>query len=255
MIYNFSVNSALDKDIKLKKISEYVKFQKQINKKFKVIDVGGGVENKGDISIDCLFDLKNTLKRNSSIKIINKDFCDKDAWSEINDKEYDYAICTHTLEDIRDPKFVISQIIRVAKKGYIAVPHKFRELSYSTHPNHLGYPHHRWIFAFENNKMLILPKSNVVDFLFKKKIISIPQNSKKFLLVNLIRYCYFLYKREKNMLFASREKIESIKYYEYSFEFNDSFNYEIMNDDCFLPPHNDYIDNLRKLINLKDDVE
>ena len=93
--------------------------------------------------------------------------------------------------------------------------------------------------------MLILPKSNEIDFLFKKKIISIPQNSKKFLLVNLIRYCYFLYKREKNKLFASRERIESIKYYEYSFEFNDIFNYEIMNDDCFLPPHNDYIDNFR----------
>lgn len=254
MIYNFTINSVIEKNKKLKLVAEYIKEKKKINKNYKVIDIGGGVMNKGDIDVDCLFDLNNTQYLNSNIKIIKKDFCDKGAWDELSDKEFDYAICTHTLEDIRDPKFVISQILRVSKKGYIAVPHKHRELSFSTHPNHVGYPHHRWIFGFDNNKMFILPKSNMVDYLYKKKIIKIPNNSKKYFFLNILRYFYFLYKNDINKTFAYREKLESIKEYEYAFEFDGEFEYEILNNDCFLPPHDEYIINLKKIINLKDRV-
>lgn len=254
MIYNFSVNSVNDKNIVLKKIAQKIKDQKKNNQNFKVIDIGGGVQNKGGIPIDCLFDLNNTEYINSNIKIIKKDFCDKDAWEDLADNQFDYAICTHTLEDIRDPKFVISQIIRVARAGYIAVPHKHRELSYSAQHNNLGYAHHRWVFGFKNKKMLMIPKSNIVDYLFKKKIIKIPRNSKKYFFLNLLRYLYFLYKRNSYRLFTYREIQKSIKNYEYSFEFKDNFEYEILNDDCFLPPHEDYIKSLQYLVNLEDEI-
>jgi hypothetical protein len=254
MIYNFSVNSVNEKDINLKKIAQKIKDQKKINKNFKVIDIGGGVQNKEGIPVDCLFDLNNTVHLNSKITIIKRDFCDKDAWNDLQDNQFDYAICTHTLEDIRDPKYVISQIIRVAKEGYIAVPHKHRELSYSTQNIAVGYAHHRWIFGFKNKKMLMIPKSNIVDYLFKKKIIKVPKNSKKNIFINLLRYFYFLYKGNFNKLFFYREIRESIKNYEYSFEFKDNFQYEILNDDCFLPPHEDYIKSLKFLVNLEDEI-
>ena len=60
MIYNFTINSVIEKNKKLKLVAEYIKEKKKINKNYKVIDIGGGVMNKGDIDVDCLFDLNNT---------------------------------------------------------------------------------------------------------------------------------------------------------------------------------------------------
>lgn len=63
-----------------------------------------------------------------------------------------------------NPVFVCEQICKISKEGYIAVPSKYRELSYfESKYNYRGYIHHRWIFNIENNKFIGYPKINYLD--------------------------------------------------------------------------------------------
>src|SRR5580704_17946570 len=57
---------------------------------------------------------------------IQRDICDKTPF-RFRDKELDYVICSHTLEDIRDPLWVCADMIRIAKRGYIEVPSRLCE--------------------------------------------------------------------------------------------------------------------------------
>lgn len=249
MIYNFKINSLEERDKNLFLIATKIKTEKEKNPNFKCIDIGGGLLNRANIMVDCIFDtMKNSSNYKSNMKIIKKDFCEKDAWEDIKDKEYDYAICTHTLEDVRDPKFVISQIIRVAKSGFITVPHKSREISFSTHPNLSGYLHHRWIFSFRKGKLIFMMKSNLVDYLVRNKKIKIKDNSKKYFFKNLVRKIYYLLPKNFYKIFAYSEIKSSIKFYELAFEFQDKFEYGFVSDDVYLPPHKKYLDDLNELL-------
>lgn len=255
MITEFSINSNISKDAKLIEIKKYIDENKERNQDYKVLDVGGGVQNKANIQIDALFDLNDDVIRTTErkIRVIKEDFCSKEAWNTISDNSFDFTICTHTLEDIRDPYFVIQQIIRVSKEGYIAVPHKLRELDFSTMKSVLGYAHHRWIFGMKNQELNIISKSNLLDYLVKTKKIKIPKNSKKYFFVNLVRYIYFLMKNEKKA-FSYREKKETIMNYEIAFKFKNDFKFKFLNQDCFLPPHTEYVEAIEELLSYEDSI-
>lgn len=93
---------------------------------------------------------------------IQADFCSTAFWDKIPDKVFDFVIISHTLEDIRDPLYVCSQMIRCAKAGYIEVPSKFRECAkQSADAPFSGYDHHRWI---------VEPSPNRDGLIFKAKL-------------------------------------------------------------------------------------
>jgi hypothetical protein len=57
-------------------------------------------------------------------------------------------VCSHLLEDVRDPIWVCSELSRVAKAGYIEVPSRVEEQSRGVeHPRYAGYLHHRWLVS------------------------------------------------------------------------------------------------------------
>jgi len=80
-----------------------------------------------------------------------------DFWRTIRDKEFDFITIGHTLEDIRDPLFVCSQMVRCGKAGYFEVPARFRECAKtSSLDTFSGYDHHRWIVeAMDDNTGMI----------------------------------------------------------------------------------------------------
>ena len=45
------------------------------------------------------------------------DICDREPWP-FPDKYFDFSTCSHVLEDIRDPVWVVSELSRVSKAGY-----------------------------------------------------------------------------------------------------------------------------------------
>lgn len=82
-----------------------------------------------------------------------RDICDRTPFP-FADKSLDFAICSHTLEDIRDPIWVCSEMVRVAKAGYIEVPSRIAESTRGWEsPGIAGLTHHRWLVSIEGNSV------------------------------------------------------------------------------------------------------
>jgi hypothetical protein len=67
------------------------------------------------------------------------------------DKSVHYLICSHTLEDLRDPIRLCKEINRVARRGYIEVPSRRMEsIRNLEHPGYPGYYHHHWLVEIDD---------------------------------------------------------------------------------------------------------
>lgn len=93
---------------------------------------------------------------------IQRDICEHKPWP-FADKQFDFAICSHTLEDLRDPLWVCSELIRVAKRGYIEVPSREWETCRGVeHPRLAGLSHHRWLIDIDANSIRFLQKYHFI---------------------------------------------------------------------------------------------
>lgn len=88
---------------------------------------------------------------------IVRDICDREPYP-FRDKELDYVVCSHTLEDLRDPLWVCSEMIRIGKAGYIEVPSRIWESCRGSEPGITGLSHHRWLVEIEDDRIRFLPK-------------------------------------------------------------------------------------------------
>lgn len=61
------------------------------------------------------------------------------------DRQFDFVVCSHTLEDVRDPIRVCAEIVRVGRAGYVEVPSRLEEQSEGFHGPFTGWTHHRWL--------------------------------------------------------------------------------------------------------------
>src|SRR5437763_12138274 len=75
---------------------------------------------------------------------VQRDLCDRSPFP-FADNQIDFAICSHTLEDLRDPVWVCSELARVAKAGYVETPSRLEEQSWGVSGPWVGWPHHRWL--------------------------------------------------------------------------------------------------------------
>jgi len=80
------------------------------------------------------------------------------------DKEIDFVICSHTLEDIRDPVHLCSEIIRIGKKGYIEVPSRIVESTKGLEgKKYVGYYHHRWLVDIGPSELTFRFKTQLLN--------------------------------------------------------------------------------------------
>lgn len=86
---------------------------------------------------------------------IQRDICDRAPYP-FGTKEIDFVICSHTLEDVRDPLWVCSEMVRVAKRGYIEVPSRAAESCRGVVPGQVGWPHHRWLIDIDGQQVIFL---------------------------------------------------------------------------------------------------
>jgi hypothetical protein len=71
------------------------------------------------------------------------------------DKEFDFSLCSHVLEDVRDPLWVCSELIRVSRSGYIEIPSRLYETTFDLEIKDLaGASHHRWLVDLDDKKNL-----------------------------------------------------------------------------------------------------
>ncbi len=100
-----------------------------------------------------------TVESFTSDTWIVRDICDKEPYP-FRDKQLDFVICSHTLEDIRDPLWVCSEMIRIGKAGYIEVPSRLWETCRGLERGIAGLSHHRWLINIDAN-------ANSIGFLQK----------------------------------------------------------------------------------------
>ena len=93
---------------------------------------------------------------------VQRDICDRQPWP-FHDKQFDFAICSHTLEDLRDPLWVCSELIRVGRRGYVEVPSRAYESCRGVeHPRLAGLSHHRWLIETQGSRLVFLPKYHMI---------------------------------------------------------------------------------------------
>jgi hypothetical protein len=75
------------------------------------------------------------------------------------DKSFDFVVCSHLLEDVRDPIAVCRELCRVGRTGYVETPSRTREIFAKYRPSiinlvignipEIGFYHHRWFVESE----------------------------------------------------------------------------------------------------------
>lgn len=147
------------------KTIEYVTKQKQLGN-FRVIDIGGVVNGWSRDIVDLVVD----IGAESNNTNLNMDICND--WTALIEyvEQYgifDYAICTHTLEDVYNPVTALEMLPTIAKHGIISMPRARIELSRIENRGWLGFIHHRWIFDQVDDHMLLIPKLSFLEQLSK----------------------------------------------------------------------------------------
>lgn len=90
-----------------------------------------------------------------------RDVCLRERWPFADD-QFDVAICSQTLEDLRDPVGVCEELVRVAKAGYVEVPTRVAEQSAGVEGDWPGWSHHHWICDLVDGGIAFTFKHHVV---------------------------------------------------------------------------------------------
>jgi hypothetical protein len=168
-----------------------------IGKNDKVLDIGGAAQpfRRADYVVDwCPYDKRQ--KNNSVLLQMPEHFSEK-TWIQqdvcerlpFEDKSFDFAVCGHLLEDVRNPISVVREMQRVARRGYIEVPSRFYEqLLGLEHEGMCGASHHRWMTDLRKNDK----GENELVFIFKSHRLHFRKNLriKKPCLARQYRYPY-----------------------------------------------------------------
>jgi hypothetical protein len=136
-----------------------------------VLDVGAGANPfpRADWVIDLMpyaeRGLYGTLEpdreRFDESRWVLRDICDHEPWPFADD-QFDFAVCSHTLEDIRDPVWVCSELSRVARAGYVEVPSRLEEQSWGVQGPWVGWGHHHWLIDVVDGRLEFVFKHHVM---------------------------------------------------------------------------------------------
>lgn len=116
-----------------------------------------------------------------------------------NDKEFDYVICSHVLEHVPDvPKF-LSEVFRVAPKGYFEFPLMYYEYLYNIDA-HISF------LKFDGKELYYMPKKDSALDSFKpvqKFLLETLRNGHSKMMVDIPEY--FIQGFEWNAPFQAKE--------------------------------------------------
>ena len=160
MIYNVRLTELGDRKLAL----DYLENLKANSSNLTVVDIGacGNPWTK-----DYITHVVDIVKFPSSIKQFQGNISDVDVWNEVlsyikEHGKFDFAVCTHTLEDISCSPIVCNMLTRIAKEGFIAIPSKYIELD---KPENVwrGFIHHRWIYDIKDGQFIGYPKQSFLE--------------------------------------------------------------------------------------------
>ena len=119
-----------------------------------ILDIGCGYSaNKYANTICDVEDLSKVYKDKKFIRLIDKKL-------PFKDKEFDFVIASHVMEHAEDVDFFISELQRIASKGYIEVPTKLEDnLVFENKNDHI------WQIDFDDvkNKLIINKRIQYIE--------------------------------------------------------------------------------------------
>ncbi len=136
------------------------------NQSWNVLDIGCGYNAHEAATVICdIQDLSHYYKNKNFVKLIGNSL-------PFKDKEFDFVVCSHVIEHVKDVALFIKELERISLKGYIELPTILEDnLVFENRKDHL------WHMEFDDdyNKLLISKK---VQFLEPVLTVS---SAKKFL--------------------------------------------------------------------------
>jgi Methyltransferase domain len=152
--------------------SSRARILRQLDAEDLVLDVGGWAQpfERADWVIDLMpYETRGLYghrartgeERFSVDTWVCRDICDREPWP-FEDGQFDFAICSHTLEDVRDPVWVCSELVRVARAGYLETPSRLEEQALGIQGPWVGWGHHHWLVEVSEGE---------IEFVFKHQIL------------------------------------------------------------------------------------
>ena len=92
---------------------------------------------------------------------VQRDVCDAEPLPFADD-QFDFVVCSQTLEDLRDPVRACAEIVRVGKAGYIETPSRLEEQSYGFQGPWVGWGHHHWLVEVGDGRIEFVFKHHVM---------------------------------------------------------------------------------------------
>jgi len=146
----------------------------------RVIDIGGGMYSWASEFVTHIADIQ-LYDGYEDKRFFKLDFNDPSTFAELYEDittngPFDFVLCTHTLEDLRNPEPLLKLMPKIGKQGFIAVPNKYREMckfAEGYHPDtqrdwelnssYRGYMHHRWICVVIDGVFYMIPKLPILE--------------------------------------------------------------------------------------------
>ncbi len=91
------------------------------------------------------------------------DLCSGEAWP-FADEQFDLGLCSHCLEDLRDPLPATREMSRVCRKILVICPSRLLEQTRGIeHPRYCGFSHHQWITFEESGVLVFRRKTRLLE--------------------------------------------------------------------------------------------
>jgi hypothetical protein len=144
------------------------RIERELAPEAKLLDVGGWAVpfSRADYVLDLApYDTRGAFgydgapeqDRFSAGTWIVRDVCAREPWP-FDDGFFDFAVCSHTLEDVRDPVWVCQELSRVARAGYVELPSRLWEQSWGVQGEFAGFSHHRWLVELSGGELVFVHK-------------------------------------------------------------------------------------------------
>ena len=124
------------------------------NQSWNILDIGCGYNAHEAATVICdIQDLSHYYKNKNFVKLIGNSL-------PFKDKEFDFVVCSHVIEHVKDVALFIKELERISLKGYIELPTILEDnLVFENRKDHL------WHMEFDDdyNKLLISKKIQFLE--------------------------------------------------------------------------------------------
>lgn len=121
-----------------------------------VLEVGSGHNPTPRADVLCERFVADSSERHGQRTRIDRPFVVGDIYDlPFRDGAFDFVVCTHVLEHLADPRRALSELSRVAPRGFVETPSSVNEKL-------LSYPFHLWYILLEDDTLVFRAKDRAI---------------------------------------------------------------------------------------------